>query len=173
MVVQLLQLSLQPLQFLHLLQQRRLLGTDVELYDLHLRSVALVPLLPRLQLLLLLEQLLLLGLVVLLPLLELLLPLLDGLLPLVELLQVVHLHLHVRLVDGDDFLVELLDLFLEVFDFLVHPLDVLLPLSEVFPAFVLLLFEVLFEEAEVAAPFVVDAFAAALAAGGGSADAAA
>ena len=36
LVFQLIKLDLKPLEFFHLLEQRGLLGTDVELYDLHL-----------------------------------------------------------------------------------------------------------------------------------------
>lgn len=96
------------------------------------------------------------------PVFEVLLSFADCLLALVELLEVADLHLNVGLVNGEDFLVQVLNLCLEILDFLVHPLDILLPLPEVLPPLVLLLLQMLLEEAEVAAPLVVDLLAAAL-----------
>jgi hypothetical protein len=94
----------------------------------------------------------------------------DGFLAFMEVLEVADLELDVGLVDGDDFLVEVLDLGLEGADVSVHTFDVLLALAEALAAFVLLLLEVLLEEAEVAGAFVVNLLAAALPAGRGRAE---
>ena len=86
----------------------------------------------------------------------------DSLLPLVELLEVADLHFYVGLVNSDDLLVQVLYFCLEILDILVHPLYILLPLPEVLPPLVFLFLEMLFQEAEIAAPLVVDLLAAAL-----------
>lgn len=55
--LQLLQLILQPLQFLHLLQQRSLLRTDIQFNNLHLREINFIAVLAALELLFLCREL--------------------------------------------------------------------------------------------------------------------
>lgn len=168
---QLLQLVLESLKLLHFLEQSRLLGANVQFYDLHLGEVHFVPVLPALQLFLLGHELGLELLGLLLPLLELLLPLLDLLLLLGDLLVEPDFQLDVSLLHLGDLLVQVVNLDLSLLDLLVHPLDAELTLPELLLALVLLLLQVLLEEAEVAGPLVVDLLAGALPAGRATADA--
>jgi hypothetical protein len=106
-----------------------------------------------------------------LPDLQLFLPFLDVFLAFIKLLEVVDFQFNVGLVNDQNLFVKFLDLLLGVLDLLVHALDVLFPLSEVLPALMFLLLEVLLKEAEIACPFVVDAFSATLSAGRRATDA--
>ena len=121
-----------------------------------------VSLLPCFQLLLFLLQLFFPLFVVLLPRFELFLLPPDLLLPPVEFLQISDLHLHVCLIDDYDFLIKVLNLLLELLDLAIHPLNVLLSLPEVVFPFVLLLLEMLLQEAEIAGTLLIYFFATTL-----------
>jgi len=131
---------------------------------LNLRGEVLITLFSGLKFLLLFLKFLLFDLVCFLPGFEVFLAFSDNLLFLIELLEIVDLHLHVCLVDRYYFLIQIFNLCLKIFYLLVHLLDVLLSLPKVLSSLVLLLLQVLFQEAKIAASFVVDLLATAFSA---------
>lgn len=86
----------------------------------------------------------------------------DGLVSLIEFLEVVDFHFDISLVNRYNFLIKFLNLFLEIFNLFIHPLDVEFSLSEVLPAFVLLFFQMLFQEAKVTRALIIDFLSTAL-----------
>lgn len=82
---------------------------------------------------------------------------------------VIDLHFDIGLINSDDFFVQFLDLSLKILDLLIHAFNIEFSLPKVLPPLVLLLLQVLLEEAKVAGPFVVDLLAGALAADGAGA----
>ena len=85
----------------------------------------------------------------------------DGFRPFFELLQVVDFKLNIGFINGYDFLIKFFNFSLEIFDLFVHSFNVLLSLPKVLPPLVLLLLEMLLQEAEITSPFVVNFFATA------------
>ena len=139
MTLQLLELQFESLELLHFFEEGRLFGADVEFDDLHLGGEHLVPFLSGFQLLLLGLELLFSHLVALLLFPQLLLSCPHLFLPFRDFLHVGYFLFDVGLINPDDFLVQFLDLYLEILDFFVHAFNIEFSLPKVLSPFVLLL----------------------------------